>query len=186
MRTELSASKQEVVLNYGDPNPNQGTSVKMRIARPKHKKHRRTPKHAKAISTSKEAKETLEEKKEVAEQEVTSKGLDDFDINSQASSEHGARTPLALYMKYVRDTIEKNKFYPPIARRLRQEGIVKIQITINKEGKIEEAQVIEGKYPALKDAAMKIVTERSTFPSFLEDIKKERMKITIPINFEII
>lgn len=184
MTVGLGSNSEQIVLNYGDENPSLVTSVKMKIAKPKKPERtpeRKIPKNAKSISTD----EKPVEKNEVVE-EVDNTGLDEFDTNSLSNNEQGVKTPLALYMKSIRDIIEKNKFYPPIARRLRQEGVVKIRITINKTGKIEDAEIIEGKYPALKDAALKIVTERSSFPEFLKEIRQDRMKITIPINFEII
>ncbi len=67
------------------------------------------------------------------------------------------------YLKLVLQEIEKNKFYPLIARRMGIEGRVKLKIVIGKEGELLSVSVLSSDSSVLKRAAVKTV-KRCHFP----------------------
>src|SRR5262245_10676375 len=56
--------------------------------------------------------------------------------------------------------------YPPIAKAAKAEGEVRIQITVSEEGKVIEAEVIEG-HPLLRDAALQAARQWEFKPTEL-------------------
>lgn len=59
--------------------------------------------------------------------------------------------------------------YPPIARAANAQGAVRIQITISEEGKVIEAEAIEG-HPLLRDAALQAARQWEFKPTELSGI----------------
>jgi protein TonB len=56
--------------------------------------------------------------------------------------------------------------YPPLAKRARIQGTVRMSAIINKEGKIIELKVIDG-HPFLVDAAVEVVRKWRYRPTYL-------------------
>jgi len=67
------------------------------------------------------------------------------------------------YLKLVLQEIEKNKFYPLIARRMGIEGRVKLKIVIGKGGELLSVLVLSSDSSVLKRAAVKTL-KRCHFP----------------------
>ncbi len=67
------------------------------------------------------------------------------------------------YLKLVLREVERNKFYPLIARRMGIEGRVKLKIVIGKEGELLSVSVLSSDSPVLKKAAVKTL-KKCHFP----------------------
>ena len=57
--------------------------------------------------------------------------------------------------------------YPPIARAARAQGVVKVQVIVDEEGKVIAAQVVSG-HPLLQAAAVKAAREALFAPTLLD------------------
>jgi TonB family protein len=91
------------------------------------------------------------------------------------------------YEDYLLERIHKAKFYPMEARRMEQEGVVRVKFVLSKEGAlISEVNVISPcRYPVLNDAAQKIVYAAAPFPEFPPEMREQERIFTLDINFNL-
>lgn len=71
--------------------------------------------------------------------------------------------------------------YPPLARQARVQGTVRLEAVINRDGVIEELQVISG-HPLLVQAALQAVQQWRYQPTMLNGVAVEVIT-TIDVNF---
>lgn len=91
------------------------------------------------------------------------------------------------YLAKVRRTIEQRKKYPRAAKRLRQEGVVKVHFTIRKNGSIGDIR-IAGKcpYSKLNKAAMKILQKIASFTPIPKELGEKYLSLTVPVRYKIL
>ncbi len=76
--------------------------------------------------------------------------------------------------------------YPPKAHKRRQEGHVRLSVTISRTGKLEAINVIsESSYALLNNEAINAVKESSPYPSMPEDVRGRQFEFSIPIEFRL-
>ncbi|MEJ2444345.1 MAG: TonB family protein, partial [Exilibacterium sp.] len=76
--------------------------------------------------------------------------------------------------------------YPPKAHKRRQEGHVRLSVTISRTGKLEAVNVIsESGYALLNNEAINAVKESSPYPSMPEDVRGRQFEFSIPIEFRL-
>jgi protein TonB len=91
------------------------------------------------------------------------------------------------YLSKVKAKIESYKRYPKSAKRLRQEGVVRIDFEIGKGGEIFHAKILEGsRYKKLNSAALKILENIGAFEPIPKNLDKKSLKINVPIAYKII
>ena len=73
--------------------------------------------------------------------------------------------------------------YPPMARQARVSGVVRIQATIGKDGKVKKTEVLSGP-PLLKQAAVDAVQKWVYGPSLLNGLPVESTT-NIDVNFNL-
>lgn len=98
----------------------------------------------------------------------------------------GQQTILARYLEDVRLAVESQKFYPPSAKRMRQEGVVEATFTLNRSGALLKLISISGQFAALNDAVKELISSKVQFPTMPSELNQEDIKITLPISFELI
>jgi len=91
------------------------------------------------------------------------------------------------YEDYLLERIHKAKFYPMEARRMEQEGVVRIKFILSREGDlISRVEVISPcRYPVLNDAAQKTVYAAAPFPEFPVEMKEQERVFTLDIDFNL-
>ena len=91
------------------------------------------------------------------------------------------------YLAKVRRTIEQCKKYPKAAKRMRQEGVVKVHFTIGKNGGIRNIRLV-GKcpYAKLNKAAMKILQEIASFAPIPKELDERYLSLTVPVRYKIL
>lgn len=104
---------------------------------------------------------------------------------SQDTVDRGENSPLALYASKVKEVLNKNKFYPPLAKRLKQTGLVEVNFVLSQDGKVKEIVDLVGEHPLLKEAVKEIILERALFPPFPKEIERASLDLTVPVNFEL-
>jgi len=87
------------------------------------------------------------------------------------------------YIAAVIAEIEKNKFYPPIARRMGIEGLVKVTITLSRSGKLKNVKVSSSSGSKLLDRAAVKLIKKCHFPPLPSEYKGQEFTIEIPINY---
>ena len=89
------------------------------------------------------------------------------------------------YRKLVISTLNKNKFYPPLARRLGIEGRVELRITFNRKGEPIKVEVLNSPHFVLKKAAVKLI-KKSSFPPLPEDYPEDTLTLKVAIVYRLV
>ena len=78
------------------------------------------------------------------------------------------------YRHLVVRAIERNKFFPKRAVRMRKGGDILVQFTLKRDGSLFDLKVLEATgHASLKDAAKKAIMMSAAFPAFPEKSAKE-------------
>lgn len=91
------------------------------------------------------------------------------------------------YMLQLRQEINKNKSYPVISRKLKEEGKVIVSFRVQKNGLFENIKLKSScSIKRLDDAALKALYETRSYKAFDKDINKEYMDFDVPLEFVVI
>ena len=113
----------------------------------------------------------IEHKKEIIEPEV----------NKQ---EQLKASLLQEYISYIQNTIESEKFYPRMAKRLNMEGSCTLEFIVLSDGSIKEVSLCKkSEFSVLNKSAIKILKKIGSFKSFPKDIDKDKINLKIPIQY---
>ncbi|MBK5968097.1 MULTISPECIES: energy transducer TonB [Thiorhodovibrio] len=97
----------------------------------------------------------------------------------------GAASASAYYGRLAR-ALQKHKRYPEQARRLRQEGRVKVRFTIDRGGRVISQQIVVSSGHALLDREVEAMLRRaSPLPAIPASLSKSRLTLTLPIVFNL-
>lgn len=89
-----------------------------------------------------------------------------------------------LYLAEVKAWLAQHKTYPRIASMRRQEGIVIMQITIDRGGHILDYQIKEKSgYRLLDKEARKMIERANSVPPIPESIPEDVLELLIPVEF---
>ena len=90
------------------------------------------------------------------------------------------------YFDMMRMKIEGNKIYPEKARRLHQQGNVRVFFVIGPAGEVLSLKIIKpSRYPMLNQAALKAVKKSVPFPRPPSSLFKGDLKLELTIQFEL-
>ena len=90
------------------------------------------------------------------------------------------------YLRSLKKQLEQIKDYPATAKRLKQEGTVRVRFTILADGKIEQIEVSESsRYTSLDNSALEAVAKMEKFQPIPKLLEKERWRIEIPIQYKL-
>ena len=90
------------------------------------------------------------------------------------------------YLMGLSKEFEKRKDYPATARRLKQEGTVRVQCTVAKDGAISDAVVAKPcPYSSLNESALAAVQSLPKFKPIPEILEKDTWKMEIPIKYNL-
>lgn len=142
----------------------------------------------KMISLSTPTKKSVSHYSKPGEREIEEdhkKHSHEFNNFSKEKIDSGQKTLLSSYLTKVRNVIERNKSYPPKARRLKQEGTVKVKFSLDEYGHLLKIYYIEAPFESLKDSILNLLEKRDIFPAFPEGLKEKTVNIEIGIVFKL-
>ncbi|RUM42715.1 MAG: hypothetical protein DSY35_04860 [Desulfurobacterium sp.] len=87
------------------------------------------------------------------------------------------------YISLLVAEIERRKFYPPIARRMGIEGIVKVKITLDRTGKLKEVKVVSSSGSKILDRATVKLMKKCRFPPLPPEYNGEEFSVEVPIRY---
>ncbi|MDR2612444.1 MAG: TonB family protein [Deltaproteobacteria bacterium] len=97
----------------------------------------------------------------------------------------GTRDAREAYKTKVRRKLERNKKYPPRARRDRIEGTATVRFTINRSGQVVNYAIVSASGHAILDDEVNALLQRvNPFPDFPPEIPDPTMTLTAPIQFK--
>ena len=142
-----------------------------------HKKHIKEP----IVEKTTEFSETLKTNNEVAQ---NNKPIVDTPINQTNSVQ--VENIETTYLSQIRSTIEKNKTYPKIAKRLNQTGKVYVTFLVTKDGAIKNCRINKSSnFESLDEASMEILMKIVSFEAIPKELNKDSWEITVPIVYQI-
>ena len=133
----------------------------------------------KAIPYLKKEEKKKELKKEKIEQEkITSPPSISKDIIIKARE---------TYEDKILKRINAMKHYPMWARRMGQEGVVKVKFTLNKDGTLNDEVIIVKRcgYEILNAAAIKTIVMANPYSGFPDEINEEEMTFIVDVDFRL-
>lgn len=90
----------------------------------------------------------------------------------------------SLYKAQLRSKIEENKSYPPMSRRLGQEGTVVVAFTLLKDGHIIDVTLdTPCEFERLNASALEAVKKVKRFLPIPDELGEKKMDIKVPIKF---
>lgn len=93
---------------------------------------------------------------------------------------------VANYQGTLAAWLNRHKRYPDRARRLRQEGTVRVSFTIDRGGRLISHRIVSGSgHPLLDQEVQAMVKRASPMPPFPAGMTQSRLTITVPISFDL-
>ena len=135
------------------------------------------------IKTASLVKEELIENKNLKNSEVTQK------IETQTNEEKIEKENeyLTKYKTELREEINKNKTYPTISRKLKEQGKVIVSFRVMKNGLFENIKLSgSSNIKRLDEAALNALYETKRFKPFENEINKEFVDFELPLEFIVI
>jgi periplasmic protein TonB len=100
------------------------------------------------------------------------------------TSAQGKNDLLSVYKAELRAMIDKNKEYPPMSRRLGQQGTVVVAFTLLEDGHIIDVKVDRpSPYERLNASAVEAVKKVERFRPIPKEIGESKMDFKVPVKF---
>lgn len=106
-------------------------------------------------------------------------------ISSNNQSEELSNKQKISYEQSIASLLAQHKIYPKRAKERDIEGVVTIELDINKDGSLLSQKILSSDSPLLSDGALKMIELTGQFPAFPESLNKEFIKLIIPIKFSL-
>lgn len=105
----------------------------------------------------------------------------------EVTLDSGNTDALSKYYAHVRELINKNKHYSKAARRLKHQDTLKVELLIGSDGKIISRKYLEKSFSNfLNDSTETIFAKISSFNKFPEGLKKDKIKVIVPVKYELL
>lgn len=99
-------------------------------------------------------------------------------------SKDSLKKVMKTYLRSLSREFEKRKEYPSTAKRLKQEGEVRIRFTLLKDGSLHGAEIAKPcPYSSLNKSALKAVLSVTQFTPIPDILNKDVWKMEIPIKY---
>jgi len=101
-------------------------------------------------------------------------------------SKDSIKKVMRSYLVALKKQLEKGKNYPSTARRLKQEGTVRVRFTIQADGQVEDIEISESsRYSSLDKSALEAVEKMGRFQPIPGILNKKSWRIEIPIQYKL-
>jgi len=105
---------------------------------------------------------------------------------TELEPEIDASALLARYAEDIKSAILHQKYYPPTAKRLGQQGISKIKFSIGMDGELLSADIkTSSGYAELDRAALEAIEQASPFPPLPPELKRQSISLAISLSFSL-
>ncbi len=95
------------------------------------------------------------------------------------------KTPKEKYLAELRALVATQQSYPRVSRKFREQGTVKLLLTLEKNGSLKKIEIInKAPFERLNQAAMTAVTKAAPFASFPDSVTFTTWKVALPVNFK--
>lgn len=106
------------------------------------------------------------------------------DLPSSSASAQQVASARDLYISKLTRTLNSRKRYPELARKMRQQGRLKVRFVLERDGRILNAQLVEtSSFAQLNDAAKTLLSEIKQFDPFPSEVSDKEWAVTVPIEY---
>jgi len=127
---------------------------------------------------------TAAESAESASTEVTARRPGNDGRADQAAPAGGLGRPPETYLEALQVHLLAYKRYPRAARRREQEGVVKVRMTVHRDGRVSAITLVESSGHRLLDAETRDMIRRAEpLPPMPEDFGRDRLTLVVPVRF---
>ncbi|MGK0367207.1 MAG: TonB family protein [Thermoproteota archaeon] len=103
----------------------------------------------------------------------------------KVSETKGQNKLLNKYLAEVRDSILRNKHYPRVAKKLKQEGLAIVSFEIHFPNKIKNIKLKkQTSYKILNSSAINTVIKLKDIAKIPKSLKRKLIKIEVPLNYQ--
>ena len=91
------------------------------------------------------------------------------------------------YYATLMDWLNRKRKYPPEAKKARQQGVVVVKFTIDRQGNVLDAVIKKSSGHALLDQeTLNLMRRASPLPAIPDSLGKDRLTISLPIEYSLI
>ncbi len=107
-------------------------------------------------------------------------------VEEPKPSADSVKKVMRTYLGALKRQLEKGKSYPATARRLKQEGTVRVRFTILENGSLEDIEIAESsRYSSLDNSAKEAVERMGRFDAIPKILNKKSWRIEIPVKYKL-
>lgn len=107
-------------------------------------------------------------------------------FSSALSTTASANDALEQYTAKLQKHTAKHVEYPKRAQQRNWQGLVKLRVTIDAQGQVQNIQVLEeSNYSSLNRAALRSVERANPYPAIPGELGLESYEFIVPINFKL-
>jgi TonB family protein len=112
---------------------------------------------------------------------------DDGETNlEEADLGRAPTSPAEQYLAAIRKQVLTAQAYPKASRIMREEGVVKIRLTLLRDGSLQMIELVApSAFKRLNDAAVHAASHSTPFPAFPAQVPYQVWKIVLPIRFKL-
>ncbi|MFN8845461.1 MAG: TonB family protein [Bdellovibrionales bacterium] len=126
----------------------------------------------------------IEPIKELSTNDTSKRYMGESEIGSGLDVGLSQLSEKEKYLVLLRNKINKIQTYPRQSKIFKEEGLVKIRMTINRNGDLMKLELVESSsFTRLNEAAMKAALEAAPFAKFPEEVDYQNWRIVVPIRF---
>ncbi len=108
------------------------------------------------------------------------------DLESQFAGSRELASPVQKYLRILRRKIELQREYPIASMKLKEQGLVKVVISLNQKGDLLQAQLVQASpHDRLNEAALKAIRKAGPFGEFPKEVNRPKWNIAVPIRFSV-
>ena len=101
-------------------------------------------------------------------------------------AQQAAEGPISLeWQQSLAAWLARNKTYPDVARRRGSEGVVVLQFTADRTGNVFGIVRMSSSGDQVLDAAAEDMLRRATLPPFPASMPQDKVKVTVPIRYQL-
>lgn len=90
------------------------------------------------------------------------------------------------YLAQLRRMIQERKIYPKNAKRMKQQGVVKVKFTLLCQGTLTGIHIVDSSsFGMLDDAAAKLLKSINKVEPFPKELAQKEMVVVLPIEYEL-
>lgn len=106
--------------------------------------------------------------------------------NSTAGNDPRAKKQAADYFALVSAHLNRRKVYPPEARKARQQGVVTVRFTVDRNGSVSNASINRSSgHDILDQATLYLLQRVAPLPRMPSSMQRESVTLSLPIDYSL-